>query len=153
MSGIAIHERDVTAAECELMSRGIDDYAAEHGDSEEHGNPSFPSERIGFVALAGEEFVGTSTGLVSRNVDGYSAWFRITELVVVKQYRGMGVGMELLEELESKLVSINVRNVWLWAADYEASFFLRHGYEPFYRMEKYHPSGHARIGLQKSLGE
>ena len=74
-----MEERPATEAELAKMNRGFEIHSVEHG------NPSLPSERIGFVALADEEFVGTATGLVSRKIDGYSAWFGITDLVVVKK--------------------------------------------------------------------
>ena len=144
-TGLRIEERAPTEAELERMNRGFEIH------SEKHGNPSYESERISFVAVDGGAFVGTSTGLVAQTTDGYSAWFGITELVVLSPHRGSGVGSRLLQMLEAKLIDLEILKVWLWAAEYEAAFFLRHGYKQFFRMEEYHPSGHARLGLQKTL--
>jgi predicted N-acetyltransferase YhbS len=144
-TAVCIEERLATEAESEQMNRGFEIH------SEEHGNPILPSERISFVALSGQEFVGISTGLAQRRIDGYSAWFGVTEFMVTTDRRGVGTGKRLLEALENKLRACQVGNIWFWAADFESGFFLRHDFEVFYRMEGYHPGGHTRVGLQKTL--
>ena len=136
----------MTGAEFARMKAGFD----EHGS--EHGNPKETSERFGFVAMEGERFVGTSSGLAYCRTTGYSDWFYITDLFVDKAFRGQGHGAELLQELEQKVASLGIGHCWTWTAGYEApGFYKKQGYEVFCEMDNWYSSGHSRVGLRKTL--
>ncbi len=122
----------------------------EHGL--EFGNPPEREERLGFVATDGDKYVGSSSGLAQKSENRYCNYFYLSDLLVEKEYRGNGYGKKLLELLEVKVKSLGIEYIWTWTADYEAaSFYLKRGYETFTRFEKFYPSGHARVGLIKSL--
>jgi len=147
MSSIDIAEREITAAELERIKVGFDEHAIEHG------NPKETADRFAFVAVDGERFVGSSSGLVYKKTAGYSNWFYITDLFVEKPFRGQGIGSELLQLLEKRVMSLGVRNIWTWTAGYEApEFYKKQGYQVFCEMDNWYSSGHSRIGLWKALG-
>lgn len=146
MTQIEFAEREMTAAEFARMNKGFHEHALEHG------NPVETSERHGFVALDGNAFVGCSSGLAYRHEHGYSKWGYLTDLFVEKAYRQRGVGAKLLSKLEAKLGALGVINIYTWTAGYEApDFYRKQGYEVFVEFEGWYQSGHARVGLRKSL--
>ena len=113
--------------------------------------PPDQSERLGFVAMDGEQWVGVVTGLAPRKTSGYANWFRITDAFVEEDCRGRGVGRKLLRRLEDKLVSLDIENVWIWCASYYAGFFAKQGFEIFCEMDQHQASGHSMVGLRKNL--
>jgi len=142
MSAIVIVEREITKAELDRMHAGFDEHATEHG------NPPHTPLRVGFVAIAGETFVGCASGLINDN----GRWFYLTDLFVEKPFRRQDLGTQLLHKLEAKVALLGVERIWTWTAGYEApGFYRKQGYEVFCEMENYYPSGHSRIGLWKHL--
>jgi GNAT superfamily N-acetyltransferase len=118
----------------------------------EFGNPPEKQERLGFVATEKGKFVGASSGLAQKSGDNYGPYFYLSDLLVEKEYRKNGYGKKLLELLEKKIELLGIKHIWTWTAEYEAeTFYLKQGYEVFVRMEKFYPSGHARVGLIKKL--
>lgn len=116
------------------------------------GNPPEKQKRLGFVATENGKFIGASSGLAQKNDNQYGEYFYLTDLLVEKEYRKKGYGKKLLELLENKLKEVCVKNIWTWTAAYEAeTFYLKQGYKEFVRFEKFYPSGHARVGLIKTL--
>ena len=142
---VALIGRRATDVELNRMIDGFNEH------TESHGNPSGPSERHSFVAMNGDEWVGTSTGLVPKKDVGYADWFGLGELLVEQPHRGHGVGGDLLKRLESKVASLGIGNAWTLAPSYEAGFYTRRGYEVFFEMEKFHHGGYSQIGLNKAL--
>ena len=141
-----IVERDLSDAELALVNAGFDQHAVEHG------NPKEASKRFGFVAVDDGRFVGCSSGLAYRKAIGYGNWFYITDLFVEKSFRGQGTGTKLLQNLEQRVVDLDIGNVWTWTAGYEApDFYKNMGYEVFCEMDDWYSNGHSRIGLRKAL--
>lgn len=146
MSNIDIVERAMTEAELAQEVSGFHEYGREHG------NPKEESERLGFVAMDGENFAGCASGLSYKKTTGYANWFYLTDLFVEKPLRGQGLGAQLLKEIEEKVVSLGIGNIWLWTAGYEApGFYKKQGYEVFVEMDNWYSSGHSRVGLRKNL--
>ena len=146
MSGIHLIERDMTSAEFERMKRGFDEHALDHGVAIQ------ASDRIGFVTLDGEQFIGCASGLAYKNGDAYSGWFYLTDLFVEKPYRRRGIGATLLAALEERLSQMGIHKLWTWTAGYEGpKFYKRQGYEMFVNMTEWYSNGDARVGLQKRL--
>jgi GNAT superfamily N-acetyltransferase len=146
MASVSVIEREMTLAELARMNAGFDEHAIEHG------NPAKRSERLGFVAMDGEKFVGCSSGLAYAKAVGYSDWFYITDLFVEKAFRGRGLGAALLRQLEDRVSALGIVNTWTWTAGYEApGFYKKQGYVVFCEMDGWYSSGHSRIGLRKSL--
>jgi len=118
----------------------------------EYGNPEESSDRFTFVATDGCSFVGCCSALAYRKAVGYCDWLYITDLFVLESYRNAGLGSSLLRALEQKAVEAGIGNIWTWTAGYEApGFYIKHGYSVFIEMPNWYTSGHARIGLKKSL--
>jgi GNAT superfamily N-acetyltransferase len=142
MSMIDIVEREMTQAEFDRMNAGFD----EHGT--EFGNPPVPQLRYGFVATDAGTFVGCATGIT----DGNGTWFYLTDLFVEKPFRGRGLGSALLRALECRVAALGVRRIWTWTAGYGApGFYAKQGYQILCQMDNWYASGHARVGLWKSL--
>jgi GNAT superfamily N-acetyltransferase len=137
---IYIAERAMTAAEYACELEGFREHALEYGI------PDIPEIRYGFVAVDGEAFIGSVSGLL------YDKWFYITDLWLAKPYRKQGYGAELLHKMEDKAKQQGVKHIWTWTAGYEAApFYQKHGYVIFCEFEDYYPTGHSRIGLRKQL--
>ncbi|HZH32476.1 MAG TPA: GNAT family N-acetyltransferase [Pyrinomonadaceae bacterium] len=133
----------MTEAEFSRMNAGF----AEH--SLEHGNRARPSQRYTFVVMDGKLFVGCASGLTNDN----GQWLILTNLFIEQPYRGQGVGATVLAKLEEKAAALGVRNMWRWAAAYEAPrFYQRQGYVVLAELEQWYPSGHSQVGLHKALG-
>jgi len=144
--GIQFDERELTSSELALVSAGFAENA------QKHGNPSETAERITFVALNGESFVGCSSGLAYKRARVYENGFFITDLYVAAELRGTGVGSALLRQLESKVRTLGIATIWTWTAGFEApDFYQKHGYEVFCEMEDWYPSGHSRFGVRKRI--
>ncbi len=137
---ICILEREMTDAEYARELEGFREHALEYGI------PDMPETRHSFVAMDGETFIGSVSGL------HYGKWFYITDLWLEKPYRKQGYGAELLRKLEDKAKQQGVKHIWTWTAGYEAApFYQKQGYAIFCQFEDYYPTGHSRIGLRKQL--
>lgn len=137
-------ERELTDAELHLQ--GVRFREA----SIAHGNPPKTPQRCSFVALAEGNFVGCACG----STNGFSdrQWFYLEELFLEKDYRGQGLGAEILKRLEAKAAARRVKSIYTWTAGYEApEFYKRQGYEVFCETKNWYLSGHSRVGLRKAL--
>lgn len=136
----------MTAVELERMNAGFDEHAVENNIEIQS------SERIGFIALDGEIFIGCSSGLAYKNGNEYSGWFYLTDLFVEKAYRLHGIGSQLLKALEEKLLERGISKIWTWTAGYEGpEFYKKHGYEVFAEMEDWYSGGYSRVGMRKEI--
>lgn len=148
MDNINIVNRDLNSDELDSVNSGFDAVSLEEGVELES------TERISFVALDGDRFVGCASGLAHKNGDQYSGWFHLTDLFVQKESRNQGLGAELLKELEGRLTEQGMRRIWLWTSGLPTlKFYDRHGYAPFAEMENWYSDGSSRVGLRKDLGE
>jgi len=146
MSEISIVERDMIAAELERERAGFDEHAVNNGVDLQS------SERIGYVALDGERFIGCSSGLAYKNGAEYSGWFYLTDLFVEKAYRSQGIGSQLLKALEEKILERGITRIWTWTAGYEGpAFYKKQGYRVFAEMKDWYSNGTSRIGMRKEL--
>lgn len=146
MSKINIIDRDMTPEELDQMRAGFDQNTLERGVEIQN------SDRFGFVALKGAEFIGCVSGLAYKNGDEYSGWFYLTDLFVEREYRLQGLGTDLLGGLERKITLIGIRDIWTWTAGYEAlAFYIKQGYQIFAEMELWYSDGSSRFGLKKKL--
>lgn len=146
MNKIRMVNREMTSEEVRRMNSGFDELALDEGAELES------SERFSIVALEGKTFIGCSSGLAYKNGDHYSGWFFITDLFVEKEYRSMGLGTKLLKALEKEMVSLQLKQVWLWTSGHKAlNFYSRHDYKKFTELENYYSDGSSRVGLRKNL--
>ena len=146
MKTIKIFERDMTDTEFSQMNEGFKEYELLYTEVNQ------TSDRLGFVILDGNKFVGCSSGLAYKNGEKYNNWCQLTDLFVEKEYRGQGLGSKVLKKLEEKLISLGIHKIWTWTAGYEApEFYKKQCYEEFCELEKYYLTGHSRIGLRKNL--
>lgn len=147
MDTINLVEREMTDAEFARMNAGFDEH------TREQGNPLETSERHGFVALGGENFVGCASGLAYKVGDTYNGWFYLTDLFVEKAHRGQGLGAELLQRLEDKVAALGVTNFWTFTAGYEApGFYQKQGYQIIFEQANWYATGHSRVALSKTRG-
>lgn len=146
MSNLFFFERDMTDSEFALLNAGFDEHTIEHN------NPVETAERISFVVMDGDIFVGSATGLAYKGSRGYNKWFFLSDLFIQKPYRGKGIGAKILAKLEHRIAALGIKNMWTWTAGYEApGFYKKQGYQVFSEMEDWYFSGHSRVGLRKTL--
>lgn len=136
----------MTPEEIEQMDLGFDELALEEGVELES------SDRLSFVALNGNTFIGCSSGLAYKNGRKYSGWFFLTDLFVEKAYRSKGLGSQLLKSIEDQASSLGVKYIWLWTSgDQALRFYQRQAYDKFTEMENWYSDGSSRVGLRKNL--
>ena len=146
MSKISIVEREMAPVEFARMNVGFDEHTLDNGVVIQS------SERMGFVALDGDAFVGCVSGLAYKNGETYSGWFYLTDMFVEKAYRGQGLGAKLLKALEDKLPAYGIGKIWTWTAGYEGpGFYKKQGYTVFAELENWYSSGHSRVAVRKQL--
>ena len=146
MNTIIIVNRELTTEEIELVNSGFDDLSIEEGIALES------TERMSFVALQGDNLIGCSSGLAHKNGEQYSGWFYLTDLFIEKEFRNQGIGADLLKALEEKIITVGVKNIWLWTSGASTlRFYKRYGYKQFVEMEHWYSDGSSRIGLRKTI--
>ncbi len=146
MHKIDIINREPTAKEIERMNLAFDELSIEEGVALES------SDKLSFVALNENAFIGCASGLANKNGENYSGWFFLTDLFVEKEYRSKGLGGKLLKSIEEQAVSVGVKHIWLWTSGEKTlRFYERHGYDKFTEMENWYSDGSSRVGLRKNL--
>lgn len=146
MREINIVNREMTSDEFTRMNAGFDEHALENNVAIQN------SERLGFVCLDGNKFIGCSSGLAYKNDKDYSGWFYLTDLFVEKEYRSQGWGSKLLKSIEELAISYGVRYIWLWTShDGALKFYKRAGYKKFTELENWYSDGRSRVGLRKNF--
>ena len=140
MSSFEFIEREMTDEEFAQECAGFDQHGLEFG------NPPTVTQRYGFVVMEGDKFIGCASGLVN---DSYH-WFYLTDLFIEKEYRGLGLGAQVLQKMEIRAQEIGAKAIWTWTAGYEApGLYKKQGYSVIAEMENWYVSGHARVGLWK----
>ena len=146
MIEISIIERDMTPSELERMNTGFDENAIEHGVIPQS------DQRLGYVAMEGEKFIGCVSGLACKDGNEFNGWCYLSDLFVEKEYRHQGIGANLLHKLERKLWQYQINKIWTWTAGYEApKFYIKQGYEIFAELENWYSNNDSRVGLRKQL--
>ena len=146
MNKIDIIDRSLSTAEQKQMDDGFDQLALEEGGAFES------SEKISFVAMDGDDFIGGAVGLAYKNGDNYSGWFFISDLFVEKDRRSQGLGALLLNALEKKIQGIGLKHACLWTSGEKSiKFYMRHGYHQFAELENWYSDGSNRVGLRKDF--
>ena len=146
MNAIEIIEREMTPSELERMNTGFNQNTMAHGVAPQS------SQRFGFVAMDGEKFIGCVSCLAYKNGDEFNGWGYLTDLFVEKEYRLQGIGANLLQRLERKLLQHGIHKIWTWTAGYEAPvFYIKRGYKVFTELENWYSSGDSQVGLRKKL--
>ena len=145
-ASLRLTERAMTQTESDRIAEGFVEHA------QQFDNPRQTHQRLGLVALAGEDFVGCVSGLALHEASSYNRWFVLTDLFVEPDHRGQGVGTALLRGLEQHIATLGLEYVSQWMAGYQSpGFFHSRGYETFCTFESWHPGDYDRLGLRKSL--
>lgn len=75
-------------------------------------------------------------------------------LAVKSEYRKLGLGKQLLEELEKRCRSLGIRTIWLTTQDYQApAFYKKNGYICQCRLDNFPFEGTSRFLFLKRLNE
>jgi GNAT superfamily N-acetyltransferase len=114
--------------------------------SKEVSAPPFQKDRINWLAYENSErIVGVLTA------DVLWDWIYIDELWVNKDYRGKGLGKQLVNKAEEYAISQNMTGLWLWTQSWQApEFYIQLGYKEFTRFDDF-PKGNYRIGFRKQV--
>ncbi|WGK80522.1 GNAT family N-acetyltransferase [Vibrio aestuarianus] len=108
--------------------------------------PSYNKERLNWT-------IQDDNGklIAALTVDLLWDWLYIDELWVDENYRGTGIGKQLMGKAEEYSKLKKLSGLWLWTQSWQAPvFYQRLGFEEFTRFDDF-PIGHSRIGLRKSL--
>ena len=118
----------------------------------EHNIPAESQERFGFVCVLEGNYIGSSSGLASKNSYGYNNYFYLSDLLVEKEYRKKGIGTNLLNLLETELRKKGIKYIWTWTTEYEGKeFYINRGYFQFCEFKEFYFTGHSKIGFIKNL--
>lgn len=148
MQQFEILNREMTPEEIVKMNSGFDQLSLEEGVELES------SEKLTFVALNENTFVGCASGSMNKNGDSFSGWFFLSDLFVEKEFRSQGLGSELLKAMEERAIAKGMKHIWLWTSGAKSlRFYARHGYEQFTSMESWYSDGSSRVGLRKNLSK
>ncbi len=143
---LALVERPLTPAEQAHLARGF----VAHG--EEHDNPETTAARVGFVALAGGEFVACVSGLGYRDEAGFLPWFFLTNLFVAPAHRGLGLGRELASLIERRALELGMSRAWTQLTSlWELGFLRARGYSPRAVFERWGPREVGLVTVTASL--
>ncbi len=146
MKDIKILNREMTPDELKRMKLGFDEHTIDNEVQVQS------ADRFSYTAERDKKFIGCSSGLAYKNGTQYSGWFYLTDLFVEKEYRHRGLGAKLLGDLENKIASIGIENIWTWTAGYEApEFYKKQGYTIFTELENWYSDGSSRVALRKHL--
>ncbi len=146
MNSIKIKEREISEEEYKQVVKGF------QTNELSHTGVIQTSERHEFVIMKENELIGCASSLVYKNGPDYNGWAYLTDLFIVKQYRGQGLGRRVLKKLEEKLHMLGVNYIWTWTAGFEApDFYKKQGYMQFCELENYYLTGNSRIGMRKLL--
>lgn len=132
-----------TLKEAEILNEKMDIFNAKqlsfHGNAEELANYVIKDQ--------GRIIAGIKICLYLREC------MFVNILFVDEEYRGKGLGSQLLQYAEQKAKSTGIRLVHLDTFDFQAKdFYLKHGYEIFGILEDC-PKGHKRYYLKKILNK
>lgn len=107
-------------------------------------SPPFRKNRINWLVFEdNDQLVGVLTS------DVLWDWIYVDELWVDKDYRGRGIGKQLMDKAEKYAISHEMTGLWLWTQDWQApKFYEQLGFKEFTRFDDF-PKGHCRIGLRK----
>jgi GNAT superfamily N-acetyltransferase len=93
---------------------------------------------------------GEMIGGVQGNYDNFG-WLWIDSLWVSKNVRGKGLGIQLLNKIETEAIEKGCTNAHLTSFSYQAAnFYINQGYDIFGELKNY-PQEHSRCWLKKSL--
>ncbi len=114
--------------------------------TKESSAPSFQKDRINWLVYEESELL---VGVLTADV--LWDWIYIDELWVDKNYRGRGIGKELMDKAEQYALSQGMTGLWLWTQSWQAAeFYDQLGYKEFTRFVDF-PKGHHRIGFRKQV--
>ena len=137
---IEFHQGDLTASEQSVVSAGF------HRHSEEQAAPEYKKERVKWLAF--DERRELRAVLTA---DILWDWIYIDELWVSADFRGEGLGRQLMQLAEEFAKSQSLQGLWLWTQSWQAEgFYRRLGYDQFARFDNF-PKGHSRVGFRKRL--
>jgi GNAT superfamily N-acetyltransferase len=80
------------------------------------------------------------------------SWLKISIMAVAPQFRGRGIGRDLLAVAETEAVKRGCRYSYVDTMEYQApEFYLKQGYEVAGRLENWDSHGHAKFHFVKRL--
>ena len=123
-----------------MVSAGFDTH------TEEQAAPEYKKERVKWLAFDERRDVRAVL-----TADILWGWIYIDELWISPEYRGEGLGRQLMRLAEKFARSQDLQGLWLWTQSWQAAgFYERLGYSQFTRFDDF-PRGHSRIGFRKKL--
>lgn len=81
----------------------------------------------------------------------YPGWLGIDLIWVNPTQRGLGIGSEILKELERQAIARGAHSAYAYTQNFEAPGFYRiNGYKEFFQLTDFHP-GQQMLGFRKYL--
>jgi GNAT superfamily N-acetyltransferase len=98
------------------------------------------------LAFMEERLVGGVIGKVFWN------WLYADLVWVEEEYRGRGIGSEVMKTAEERARGMKLTGIYLWTETWQAPpFYRKLGYEQYVEFKDF-PPGHCRLGFRKYLG-
>lgn len=138
--GLLEISEDISDEDDELLEAGLDEHL------HENYQPLYRETQLTIIIR--DEDDAPIAGLKGSSVWD---WLFIEFLWVDKDYRGQGVGTELLQAAEEEAIRRECHSIYLWTHDWQGKdFYPKFGYEEFAVLPDF-PIGHARIGFMKRI--
>ncbi|WP_236329976.1 GNAT family N-acetyltransferase [Paenibacillus auburnensis] len=126
--------------------REISRLLEEHSQRADHSIPPYEREELSLAAYEKGTFIGGITGDIVWNI------LNVHLLAVDPEYRGKGLGGELLQELEARArlrgCKVSELTTMSWQAPH---FYQKQGYEIFGEIKDCPLQGHTKYYLKKNL--
>jgi GNAT superfamily N-acetyltransferase len=105
----------------------------------------FEDKSFSVMALMDEKLVGGLIGKVFWN------WLYADLVWVEEEFRGRGIGAEVMKAAEKRAVEMNLTGIHLWTESWQApTFYKKLGFSQFAEFKDF-PPGHSRFGFRKHL--
>ncbi len=99
----------------------------------DYGITDSNNKRINITVEEEEKVVGFASGLINHE------WFNLTDLWIIEEYRGKGLGAKILGMIEEKAKAEGVKHSYTWTTAYNSNekFYEKQGYKQCLVFEDY----------------
>jgi len=135
-----VFKEELSEEDLDIIDKGIN----------QHTETLFGRVERGSLAFFLQDSEGGTVGGVTGYWNAFG-WLYVNSLWVDETYRGNGLGIRLMELIESEAVRQGCKYSYLNTMSFQApEFYHKLGYEEFGRLDDF-PPGHSRMFFRKTL--
>jgi len=112
-------DRKINENELDMIYKDFKQIEKKHGINSEKN-----SKRLNTIILDVNNIIGFASGLT------HNKWFFLTDLWIREDYRGKGLGRELLKRMDEKVLNNGMSHIYTWTTGYNNNdlFYEKCGY-------------------------